>query len=111
MSNTPQNPRAALTDPRDIVANMAADLNELRREHGSVTQPQLVEQGWTLRQVREFFLRALEQASHDWNGARTAQGAPFVEQARPFIAFDVWMRDALAKVEQPLRNPDSNEVA
>jgi hypothetical protein len=86
--------RSHLTDPREITALMAQDLNDLRRECGSVTQPQLLDRGWTARQVKDHFLHAMEEAFRTY--CETAAPPHEAAQAAPFLEFDRNMRERLA---------------
>lgn len=101
--------RADLTAPAEIIALMAQDLNNMRRENGSVTQMQLLERGWTARQVKLCFLRALEQAFQTYT--ETAATPHEVEQAKPFLKFDVWMRERLNQRGYAIPTAYANEVA
>jgi hypothetical protein len=89
-----------LTDPREITALMAQDLNDIRRECGSVTQPQLLDRGWTARQVKDHFLHAMEEAFRTY--CETSAPPHEAAQAAPFLEFDREMRAQLARIEAPL---------
>ncbi|MDI9847340.1 hypothetical protein QM467_04605 [Rhodoblastus sp. 17X3] len=92
--------RSHLTDPREITALMAQDLNDLRRECGSVTQPQLLDRGWTARQVKDHFLHAMEEAFRTY--CETSTPPHEAAQAAPLLEFDREMRAQLARIEAPL---------
>jgi hypothetical protein len=100
--------RADLSDAAEIIALMAQDLNDLRREDGSATHESLSAKGWTRDQVRRYFLRALEEAFRTYCETRASacdsdrsgdNGASdrICAQAAPFIDFDKEMKAILAK--------------
>jgi len=97
--------RADLHDADQIIALMAQDLNDMRREGASVTQPDLLNVGWQKFQVRTFYLRALEAAFRSY--CETAPTETVALQAFPFLAFDAAMKDHLAGAPAP----DGGEVA
>jgi hypothetical protein len=107
-NSNPASPRAGLTEPRAIIARMAEDLNDLRREQGSVTQPSLMARGWTPGQLRKHYLSALEEAVRTYSETKTARpeadGAssynPAHPQNDPFESFDASMRRQLANFEE-----------
>lgn len=89
--------RSDLSDPAEIIALMAQDLNDIRREDGAVTQPQLFAVGWTRRQVADHFHDALERAFATFSETRpSASFDTESDQAKPFLTFDASMRERLA---------------
>jgi hypothetical protein len=120
--------RADLTAPDEILALMAQDLNDLRRESGAVTQPQLVELGWTPTQVKSHFLRAIDRAQNAYCEHHAPDPAviwseiaraPWPAEQADFHAacekFDADMRrlmaDFIAAARRLIPHPDANEVA
>jgi hypothetical protein len=125
-NSNPASPRAGLTEPRAIIARMAEDLNDLRREQGSVTQPSLMARGWTSGQLRKHYLAALEEAVRTYSetkaepiiiGVDLASGPdktvyydpttgnsgpynPAHPQNDPFESFDASMRRQMANFEE-----------
>lgn len=101
-------PRAGLTEPRVIVALMAQDLNDLRREHRFADFGALGECGWTPRQLVEHAMAARIQAAHCFSETREPGEDRIVireydaasPQAAPFETFDRAMRDRLADFEE-----------
>jgi hypothetical protein len=89
--------RSNLTDPAEICALMAQDLNDLRRENACATQPELLALGWTQGQVKGHFLHAIEEAFRTYSETRATPDAQ--RQAAPFIEFDREMRERLARIE------------
>ena len=100
-------PRSGLTEPRALVALMAQDLNDLRREQRPADFEALVECGWTRRQIMCFQMQAREVAALTYSETRApdderitvrARGVfdPDADQNRPFVAFDRAMRERLA---------------
>jgi hypothetical protein len=99
----PASPRAGLTEPRAIVARIAEDLNDLRREHGSVTQPSLIARGWTPAQLRKHYLAALDEAARTYSemkGDGRTDYNPDDPQNVLFESFDAGMRRQLANFEE-----------
>jgi hypothetical protein len=119
----PTSPRTGLTEPRAIIARMAEDLNDLRREQGSVTQPSLMARGWTPGQLRKHYLAALEEAVRTYSETKVEPAYnPDLPQNAPFESFNAEMRRKLAAHEAlsagpfPVRqqisvSDDANEVA
>lgn len=109
--------RSDLSDAAEIIALMAQDLNDLRREHDGVTHENLIEIGWTKDQLDAFFLRAIDAAGKSFSDVKAAAESPFGrnfvrnKQTAPFLEFDARMRHALAAHARIVPHPDANEVA
>ena len=86
--------RADLHAADQIIALMAQDLNDFRRDGASVTQPDLLSVGWEKFQVRTFYLRALEAAFRSYCEDEPTEIVAL--QAFPFLAFDSAMQNRLA---------------
>jgi hypothetical protein len=116
-------PRCGLTEPRAIIALMAQDLNDLRREHCFAGFEALVDCGWSRRQITQFQMEARELAARAWSETRAPDDERITvasqwgidpahprgdatgvfdrssPQAKPFVAFDAVMRENLARFE------------
>ncbi len=91
--------RSDLTDAAEIIALMAQDLNDLRREDGHATHESLFAKGWTRNQVKRCFQPALEEAFRTYSETRASPEAH--AQAAPFIDFDREMKAILDKAYSP----------
>ncbi len=65
--------RADLSDAAEIIALMAQDLNDLRRESDCATIDDLLVKGWSRGQVNRRFLAALQEALRTYSDAAPAQ--------------------------------------
>lgn len=77
MSRSPEFPfaswpvaRAEMRAPKAIRRRMAQDLNDLRRQSGGVDILQLIERGWSARQVNAHAMHAVDYASAAWSETR-----------------------------------------
>ena len=101
-------PRTGLTEPRVIIALMAQDLNDLRREQREANFDILHEFGWSRRQLIDYAMAARAEAALTYSETRAADDARIVireydaasPQAKPFEQFDRAMRDRLADFEE-----------
>jgi hypothetical protein len=91
--------RADLAAADEILALMAQDLNDLRRESASVTHADLLALGWTAQQVKTHFQPALEEAFRTY--CETASDKTASLQATPFLTFDAGMKQQLARATLP----------